>query len=315
MADGGCKYPITAYKVEGERKLAFRLLAGMNPIQEYQIPCGKCIGCRLERSTKTATRIMHEASLYDFNCFLTLTYDEQHLPPWASLDHRHFQLFMKRTREWLRRRNTNIKLRFYMCGEYGENLGRPHYHAIIFNFDFLDKLYFKAAGKEGTLYTSDTLRRLWGMGHTLIGDVTFNSAAYVARYCIDKINGDQAKAHYAVIDQETGEIHQRTPEYTRSSNQPGIGAPWFAKYASDVYPHGSVIINGHNTKPPRYYAKLYERFDPEAKRVLAELETSNFHRAQKTKGDNTPERLRVKEQVQLARLRQLKRHKNLGDET
>ena len=125
-------------------------------------------------------RNMHEASLWLNNIFITLTYDNEHLPEHNTLVKKDFQDFMKRLRK-KKKASTKNPIRFFHCGEYGEQFGRPHYHAILFNTNFRDRETLNAKGTKG-LTTSETLNKLWGKGHTSIGDVTFESAAYVAGY-------------------------------------------------------------------------------------------------------------------------------------
>jgi len=212
------------------------------------VPCGKCMACRLEKSREWAVRCVHEASLYENNCFITLTYNQENLPVNGSLNFEHLQLFMKR----LRFRFPDIKIRSFGCGEYGEKFARPHFHVCLFNFDFGDKLYWKTVNKQ-RLYTSAILEKEWGKGFCVVGTLTFESAAYVARYCTKKINGDGAEAHY----------QGRVPEAARMSNRGGgIGYDWYQKWKKDVYPSDFVVLNSNKCKPPRYYDKILEREDP-----------------------------------------------------
>jgi len=211
------------------------------------IPCGKCMGCRLERSRQWAVRCVHEASLYEDNCFLTLTYNDENLPVDGSLNKKELPLFMKK----LRQEFSDVRIRYFACGEYGDRVGRPHYHACIFNLDFKDKVYWKTVNGE-KLYTSEKLNRLWGLGYCVIGTLTFESAAYVARYCTKKVTGDVAKDHY----------FGRQPEFSLQSNRPGIGGLWYDKWKRDCFPSGYLVVNGAKCKPPRYYDKLLEREDP-----------------------------------------------------
>lgn len=257
-----------------------------------ELPCGQCIGCRLERSRQWAMRCIHEASLHKQNCFITLTYDSENLPTHGQLVYRHFQLFLKR----LRKMTHPAKVRFFMAGEYGEQLGRPHFHSILFGYDFPDKQLIKRG--DNALYTSSTLEALWPYGFSSIGAVTFESCAYVARYCLKKITGREAKNHYAFTDAETGEILSYTPEFCRMSLKPGIGSPWLQQYVNDVYPSDTLIINGKETKPPKYYDRLFKKQYPD------DFEYIQFERelnAQLYKDDNSPERLAVKHQVAQAR--------------
>ena len=148
------------------------------------IPCGKCIGCRLAHSRQWAVRCVHEASLHERNCFLTLTFDDAHLPVSGSVSVRDVQLFLKRLRKALSYQN--IKIRFFACGEYGDKNLRPHYHLILFNYDFSDDRQLLRQTPYGPLYISDFLFRLWPYGFHTIGNVTFKSCAYVARYVTKK---------------------------------------------------------------------------------------------------------------------------------
>lgn len=244
-------------------------------------------------------RCLHESSLYDSNCFITLTYDDDHLPLGGNLIYPDFQKFMKRLRK---RFGSNI--RFYCGGEYGETTYRPHFHACLFNFDFPDKVYFKRSSAFGDkLYTSKILEELWPFGMSSVGDVSFHSAAYIARYCVQKVTGDAALAHYRVVTPD-GEIIDRNPEFNHMSLKPGIGSAWLAKYKTDVYPHDYVIINGVKVKPPKYYDKLFGRDSPD---IMSSIKEAREYDGYLLRSDNTDSRLIVKEAVQKARLSFLKR--------
>lgn len=237
-------------------------------------------------------RIMHEAQMHDFSSFVTLTYDDEHLPYGNSLYYRDYQLFMKRLRKKFR------KARFFMCGEYGEQGGRPHFHACLFGVHFHDRYEWRTSPAGFSLYRSPLLESLWTLGAAEIGDLSFESAAYVARYCVKKVTGRAAESHYSRLVPETGEIIQLEPEFARMSLKPGIGGRWLEKYQSDVFPHDAVNVNGVLCKPPRYYAD-------KAKLSLsarAEIETSRFLKAQACADDSTPDRLRVREICTRARM-------------
>ena len=298
-----CYRPLKGFRSKelnssGKRSIVFNMRAGFKDLP-VSLPCGQCVGCRLERSRQWAMRIMHEAQLHEDNCFITLTYDDEHLPEDRSLKVRHFQLFMKR----LRKQNDH-KIRFFHCGEYGETTRRPHYHAILFNHDFADKVPFKKS-KEDMLYTSSTLQDLWTYGFSTIGNVTFESAAYCARYVMKKVTGDRADDHYTEIDGGTGEIVSLAPEYCTMSRRPGIGKDWFDKYRGDVFPRSEVIINGKRCKPPKYYDRLYQQ---QEERKYREIRGSRVRGAKKHVKDQTPQRLKVREAVQTKKLRQLPRN-------
>jgi len=242
------------------------------------------------------------------NSFITLTYRDDNLPPHGNLIKKDFQLFMKR----LRKHFSHIKIRYYHCGEYGAQFKRPHFHACLFGLDFLDKIFFKELNGQAT-FTSATLEVLWPQGFALIGDVTFDSAAYIARYIMKKINGEQAERHYETVSETTGEIIQMNPEYTTMSrggkDGHGIGSTWFEKYKKDIYPDNFVVLKGKKMKPPRYYQQRYEIENPEAYKAL-QKKNKAFNK--KHKSDSTPERLAVREQCKIAQLKTLPRNYENG---
>lgn len=263
------------------------------------IPCGQCIGCKLERSRQWAIRCVHEASLYDKNCFITLTYRDEKLPKNNSLEVPAFQNFMKRLRK-----RFGAGIRFFQCGEYGEKFQRPHYHACLFNFDFPDRELFQI--RDGTrLYTSKALEELWTDGFSTIGDVTFESAAYVARYVTKKLTGDKAIDHYNVVDHKTGEILiERKPEYVTMSRRPGIGKPWLDKFNTDVYPGDFVVMDGKKMRPPKYYDSKFELDDPE---TFRKIKAQRKRQVIETAHNATWERLAVREEIQRQKFSLLRR--------
>lgn len=282
-----CFSPLTAYRgktiTPGKINIVWDRKQSVS-LEPLRLPCGQCVGCRLERSRQWAIRCVHEASLYDDNCFLTLTFDEEHFPPSGSLDKADFQNFMKRFRK-----KCGKRIRYYHCGEYGEQFGRPHYHAIIFNYDFSDKeLHSEKNGHK--VYTSKTLSELWPFGFSLIGSVTFDSAAYVARYIMKKINGDMAEAHY----------DGKEPEYTTMSRRPGIGKGWYEKWKDDVFPSDEVIIKGVACKPPRFYEII---LDKENKLMYADVKRERKRNA--NHADDNVFRDRVKEEVVKSKIQTL----------
>lgn len=266
---------------------------------------------------------MHEAQLHQENAFLTLTYNDQHLPQGGTLIKKHFQDFMKRLRRWRWRRGLEVKINYFHCGEYGEKckqcernrldckcrefipiLGRPHYHAVLFGHDFGDKLLFKKTWRGDRVFTSETLSQLWGMGRCSIGAVTFESAAYVARYVCKKISGAPAASHYRYVDAGTGEVTNRLPEYITMSLKPAIGKCWFIKYGPDVYPDDFVVMRGARMKPPKFYDRIYELAEPEK---FGDLQRERKKYAAAHKENSTPERLAVREIVKKAQTSTLKR--------
>lgn len=274
-----CYFPLQAtfaLRADGKKDICFSnanaraFVAGRKLIGDsnLSLPCGRCMGCRLERSRQWAVRCVHESKCFDDNCFVTLTFSPEHVPKDGSLCRKHVQDFLKR----LRRKFEDRKIRVFYCGEYGDQLGRPHYHLCLFNLDFPDRVKFKKVNGFW-YYSSVILSDLWPFGHSIVCDFSFETAAYVARYCTKKINGSQAEDHY----------QGRTPEFAGMSLKPGIGSTWFDKYAkSDLFPHDNVVSRGAKSKPPRYYDILRERVDPdgfakakEARRELGEESSDN----------------------------------------
>lgn len=302
----------------GKRSIVFNVHEGYKD-RPVQIPCGQCVGCRLRRSAEWAVRIHHESTLYDHNSFLTLTYSDEHLPPDGGLRVSDFQKFMKRLRRSVdipERREQLLmdgdRVRFFHCGEYGDRFSRPHYHACIFGLDFKDKELVE--DRRGVkLYESPTLEAIWEKGKCRIGDLTFQSAAYVARYICKKVTGERAEWYYNEIDPETGEIlRELKPEYVTMSRRPGIGKRWFEKFSKDVFPSDFVVINGKKFPPPKFYKSQFEILDHEGSKRLRGRSLARTELA-KSNPDNSPVRLQVREEVTLARLDLLKRGYENGD--
>ncbi len=258
---------------------------------DMKVPCGRCIGCRLERSRQWAVRCMHEAQMHEASSFVTLTYDEDNLPFGGSLVKSDFQKFMKRLRARI-----ETKVRFFHCGEYGEKLSRPHYHALLFGFDFPDRYRWLDRG-TGPVFRSELLEDLWPMGQSEIGSVTFESAAYVARYCVKKVTGSAAAEHYTRVDGETGELVEVEPEYATMSRRPGIGSTWLEEFYSDVYPRDHVVSRGREAKPPRFYDQWLSGRAPDVWKAI-----KGDRREARKREDETPDRLLVRETCTLARV-------------
>ena len=209
-----CFHPLKAWYSKdinptGKRSLVFRPDEALDFHDELRVPCGRCIGCRLETSRQWAARIECEKSLYDQSIFLTLTYSPENLKS-LSLIPEDLTKFMKRLRKYVKSKYDK-EIRFFACGEYGSQLSRPHFHVIIFGWR---PLFCKKYNYN--LFTSSEIEKIWKYGFCPFGDVTFESAAYVARYVTKKINGDKADEHY----------NGRIPEFVRMSRRPGIASSW-----------------------------------------------------------------------------------------
>jgi len=236
---------------------------------------------------------MHEAQMHEDNCFVTLTYKDEEIPRGQQLYPRHHQLFMKKLRK-----AHGKGIRFYHCGEYGERTLRPHYHSCLFNYRPDDLVVLRKTAQGHVLYTSKSLEKIWGLGHVTIGELTFESAAYTARYVMKKRFGDDQEAYYSWFDRD-GVIHPGVPEYTTMSRNPGLGTKWLDKYSSDVYgPQPGVIINGKNVQQPKFYDTRTLNEKEQTKQRI-----ENKKNARRHAWNNTPERKRVREKIHLEKMR------------
>lgn len=292
-----CYSPLNGYLPVGGGKL---MDSPRGDCRYVTVPCGGCIGCRLNRANGWAVRMMHEAKLYDRSSFLTLTYKDA--PAGSSLNYRDFQLFMKKLRKSL----APNRVTFYCAGEYGSVTWRPHFHAAVFGYWPSDCVYYRKSPAGFRLYRSDSLDGLWSHGLAAVGNLDFSSAAYIARYCMKKITGDLAEWHYTRVDPESGEVFHLTPEFAHMSMGAGLGSRFLDKYKSDVFPRDYVVMDGHKVPVPKYYLNRLRKSDLsmmaglEADRQLRSLEPER-------QADCTPERLAVRCEVVTAKMRSFHR--------
>lgn len=262
----------------GKRGIVFDKRKSLSGIP-LKLPCGKCIGCRHDYARTWAIRCMHEKHMHELSSFVTLTYDDRHLPENMSLRKRDLQLFMKRLRFY----DKQDGIRFYACGEYGSETWRPHYHVLLFNRDFSDKKFVKNSGSGEPLFQSEALSALWPDGEHWLGQVTAQSCAYVARYVLKKVGNPGVRDGCEA-------------EFTCMSRRPGIGATWFAKYHAGVYDWDSVVFGEQETRPPRYYDEKFRGID---EKRLEVLKRRRRKMAMLNRVDSTKARLRVREVFQL----------------
>lgn len=243
----------------------------------FQLPCGQCLECRLEYARQWAIRCVHEAKMYEKNCFITLTYSDENLKS-PKLQYIDFQLFAKRLRDHIfqdflkkfgklnwsilskqqkKEHYEKIQIGIFVTGEYGEKTKRPHWHAIVFNWSPADLRSRRTTDLGDEVFSSRTLDSLWGKNNSEtrpceIGDVTFRSAGYVARYAAKKlVHG---------VDAE----HDFVPISKKSSHQ-AIGKKYLEKNWQDVFSTGKVIlIDGTTCSIPRYYEKWLKKNQPQA---------------------------------------------------
>lgn len=203
--------------------------------EPIKVPCGKCLECLQQRSIEWAFRCMAEAKQYKENCFITLTYDEEHKPVDGCVSRRELQLFIKRLRKHL----GQDKIRYFACGEYGKKRLRPHYHIIVFGWKPKD-LFFWQKDVDVLLYRSPVVEKLWTFGFSSVGDVTSQSAKYCSKY-LQKLQKLPAGL---------------TPPFTAMSLRPGIG---FGSISPKMLTSDSIYDKGKRLKVPRYYLKVLER--------------------------------------------------------
>lgn len=250
-----CFHPLSAFDVglktkAGKTKYIIRPSGtlilhrnGRSYTDVHFIPCGKCLGCQLDYARAWSCRIMLEASLYpdEYNHFVTLTYDDDHNP--VTLVKKHLQDFFKR----LRQHFPGVRIRYFACGEYGGDFGRPHYHAIIFNLPLPDLEPLHKTFNDG-YFKSDLLSSIWNMGNVIIGSVSLKSASYTARYCMKK-RGRSRDEKYNF------EKHGLVPEFIVMSRKPGIGADAFdLKW----FENNEIFISGQRFKPDRFFRDIFE---------------------------------------------------------
>ncbi len=251
-----CTRPLKGYKAPGG-KISFTPRIGFTDLPSVRVKCGQCLGCRLERKRGWAIRCVHEAQMHEENSFLTLTYDNEHLPEDGSVDVKEWQRFAKRLRK------QKGPFRFLHCGEYGKENKRAHYHACVFGIDFHGDRTLHTQKGGHPLWISSELSDLWRNGFCTIGSLSFDSAAYVAGYCVKKTTGIGAKESLERVNHESGEVSVVKAEYATMSRRPGLGHSWFEKYKTDVYPGDFVVQKGAKFRPPAYYDTLLEKGDPE----------------------------------------------------
>lgn len=256
-----------AKKEDEDDKNKLITLAISHGARLLELPCGQCVECRLARSREWANRCMIEAKEHKYNYFVTLTYDNEHLPignatnietgeiyEVGTLKPKDMQDFWKRLRiQWKRKYNVD-SIRYYQCGEYGETYGRPHYHAIIFGLPIYDLQPDHKSKKGNMNYYSAEIEKIWGKGRVAVGNVTWDSCAYTARYVMKKQTGKGSEEYYKVLGIE--------PEYVRMSRKPGIARNYYEENKDKIYETDGIYIatskGVQKAKPSKYYDKLFD---------------------------------------------------------
>lgn len=272
--DGKTSYKITSNKV---KSISFDKSSGhwffsQDPFKYYNnqyidIPCGNCVGCRIDYSRDWALRCTLESMYHDSTMFLTLTYDDVHVPHTSYVDNITGQLkdiltlrpddftkFMKRLRFHYSKKYGR-ELRFFACGEYGSQTLRPHYHAIVFGLKLDDLRFIKNSHTGFPIYDSDFVSDCWSLGMVSISESNFDTCAYTARYVMKKQKGK---------DSDFYDVHNLVPEFVRMSRKPGIGYQYYADNKESIYKYDKIILpDGKIFKPPKYFDKYYMQDCPE----------------------------------------------------
>lgn len=241
-----CYYPILAYRQfkDSEGKWHIKMIPDR---ADYSIkrlrlkygddllllPCGKCLGCKFDKARDWATRVYCESLYHEKSCFLTLTYEDKFLPKNQKKNRQFVNEFIKSLR------NRGEEIRYFGCGERGETTGRIHAHIILFGYMPSDLEFYSRGSNGDPLYTSKSLASLWSKGHILIGDVSYKSAGYVARYTTKKIGDDDS--------------------FLLCSNRPGIGYQYAIDHGKEIMDTGYVygdFGDDYKAPIPRYFEKL-----------------------------------------------------------
>lgn len=253
----------------------------------------------MEKARQWMIRMMHESKCWPENSFLTLTYDDQALPQNYGLDLRHLQLFFKRLRKSL-----DQPIRYFACGEYGDESGRPHYHAVVFNYDPPDKKPHGRNERGELIYSTEQLTKVWQHGFATSGDVTPGSCAYVARYVTKKLktSDDFGQDRYYRLSPIDGRMHSVRPEFAVMSRRPGLGDNFTKQFKSDYYPSGFVVVDGVKHAAPAYYTKKLS--EEEQQHLKRQARTRAMAKA---RSEKTMERRLARAAVRDARIKNLKR--------
>ncbi len=333
-----CYHPLPAYyridDESGKKRLVF---VDDNTLPAYEkdgyvyhgkleIPCGQCIGCRLEYSRQWAVRCLLEAMKWENNYFLTLTYDDDHLPESLPsvidddtgevlecfdtnpLVPEHCRSFIKNLRRQLKYHYNHQGLRVYYCGEYGSISGRPHYHLILFNIPELPLTFWKRNHEGSPMYNCDFIDKIWKKGYSVIAEVNWNTCAYVARYMIKKHKGKDFSYY---------EQNGLVPEFSGCSRRPGIARTFYDERKQLVYKTDEIFVVGSRGKvqslrPPRYFDRLYDIDNPsdfkiiKKKRMRSSLEA--LKRLKETTSLSKKQYLALKEGNKLSSIKKLTRN-------
>lgn len=235
-------------------------------VEPHLLPCGQCRSCRIAHAREWANRCVMESitAKKGQSWFLTVTYDDDHLPTIGdalrpSLYPKDMEKFWHDLRQYYERKHSVVGIRYYYAGEYGDQTARPHYHVLVYNLPIFDLKPYKVTYNHDDLFTSQTLSQIWGKGYVVIGELTWNSACYTARYTMKKLNGIAAESYV-----DAGIM----PEFQRCSNRPGIGSEYYNLYKDKIYRLDQITLPSPSkdrsliVKPPKAFdRKLKEEIE------------------------------------------------------
>lgn len=235
------------------------------------LPCGHCAACKLTASSSWANRMEMELPYHKNAWFLTLTYDDEHVP-WSynnglginkktgeieienlTLNYKDMQDFWKRLRRYREYHKIDDgELMYFQAGEYGGKTHRPHYHAIVYDLNIKKEDLREYKRKNGIVYYNcDWITKIWGNGHVVITEASWKAFAYTARYTTKKVYGSESKKYYS----DMGIL----PEKCMMSKNPAIGMKYYEEHKNEIYKKDSIQLkNGRSCKPPRYFDKLFD---------------------------------------------------------
>lgn len=256
-----------------------------------KMPCGKCEACRLEHARERAVRCMHEfKACGEKGAFLTLTYNPENLPKSGSFEETDIVLFVKKLRKAL----APLQIKTFGCAEYGDKGDRPHFHLLIFGYDFPDRYYWRGSSEHGSgyeSYRSPLLEKYWTLGNSELGSLTASSASYVARYtqkkCKKKPDSDRIPEKAVCI-----------------SRRPGIGKTYFDKWKNDFYSIDAVIVDGVKQGIPRYYDRLLEKYYPDE---YLEIKLDRELKRPDSEEHNSQDRMKIRKKIHQKTIKRLRR--------
>lgn len=285
------------------------------------IPCGHCAGCKLTSRSSWANRMEMELPYHENAWFLTLTYDDEHVPwsynnglginKWTgevevenlTLNYDDLEGFWKRLRRYIQyHEKSDKKIVYYAAGEYGGTTHRPHYHAIVYDLPIeKDELKEYKRKKGAVYYNCKWIEKVWGLGFVVLSPATWNSMSYTAGYTTKKIYGKEGKEFY----KELGIL----PEDNRMSLKPGIGARYYYDHAEEIYSKDQIQLkNGKICKPPRYFDKLFDLEHSNAKPLTEKQEKEIEETTEKAESEELKaikrERRRIANDALFAQLKQ-----------